>query len=155
MLQLTPMLRTLNPQHVTRRAGLLLGLVCLIGVLGCGGSADLGSVTGTVTLDGKPLDHGTVYFLPEAGHGAEGEIQSDGTYRLGTYGKSDGALVGEHRVGVAVLAKPVWPPNYDNPDRSSKSELSVPAHYGSPQTSGIRYTVQPGSNEYNIELVSK
>ncbi|NLE38063.1 MAG: sulfatase, partial [Pirellulaceae bacterium] len=41
-------------------------------------------VSGQVSIDGKPLPHGCVRFLPEHGRPASAEIQSDGRYTLTT-----------------------------------------------------------------------
>ena len=53
-------------------------------------------VSGVVTLDGQPLEMGSVTFVPQDGsrRPATGRIQSDGSYRLGTYDDDDGALLG-------------------------------------------------------------
>jgi hypothetical protein len=49
-----------------RRRALLL-LFVLAGGVGCPGSAPLGQVDGTVTLDGMPLKEGEVRFIPADG----------------------------------------------------------------------------------------
>ena len=51
----------------------------------------------------SPLTSGTVRFVPDAGRAASGTIESDGTYRLGTYSRSDGALIGTHKVAIDRL----------------------------------------------------
>jgi hypothetical protein len=73
---------------------------------GCGGGA--GSpypVAGTVYLDGqaaKELAGGTVTFNSSELHkSASGEIQPDGTYRLGSLTKDDGAIPGKYEVTVS------------------------------------------------------
>jgi hypothetical protein len=64
-------------------------------------------VHGKVTIDSKPLFQGKVMFAPVAkGHNvnpgkpAWGAIQPDGTFRLTTLEKDDGAIVGDHRVTI-------------------------------------------------------
>src|SRR5262249_7863155 len=44
-------------------------------------------VQGKVTYKGQPVPRGTITFQPDAGQPATGEIQPDGSYRLGTYGQ--------------------------------------------------------------------
>ncbi len=43
---------------------------------------------------------GRVIFYPEAGRSAQADIQADGTFRLTTFERGDGAVLGKHRVTV-------------------------------------------------------
>lgn len=58
------------------------------------------SIEGKVLYQGKPLQFGEVVFYPDRGPPARGNIGSDGTFRLSTYGRNDGAMVGKHRVEI-------------------------------------------------------
>lgn len=49
-----------------------LAMVLLAGVLGCSTGPSMGTVNGTVTLDGKPLADGTINFIPTAEAAAPG-----------------------------------------------------------------------------------
>ena len=70
----------LKPRRVVAASCLAIFLL-----VGCGGSPwPTAPVHGTVTLDGKPLDNGRVTFVPKAGRGASGIIQSDGTFKMET-----------------------------------------------------------------------
>jgi hypothetical protein len=83
-----------------------LVLVCVFS--SCGESPYVvAPVRGKVLLNGKPLPNAGVMFAPiaqgenaNAGKIAVGRIQEDGTYELSTYGKADGAVVGEHWVTI-------------------------------------------------------
>jgi hypothetical protein len=75
----------------------------LLVLMGCGQPHELAPVHGTVTVDDVPLFQGSVVFTPvarpEGGHPgrvAVGRINADGQFRLRTYDKDDGAIVGEH-----------------------------------------------------------
>jgi hypothetical protein len=87
--------------------GLLLGLAATIAFVatGCAGPNDPYPVKGTVFLDGQPateLAGGTVTFdSAELHKSASGEIQADGTYRLGSLRKDDGAIPGTYQVTVS------------------------------------------------------
>ncbi|QDU55507.1 hypothetical protein [Aeoliella mucimassa] len=129
--------------------------VSLLPSLGCGGGPETAKVTGTVLLDGNPLSQGKVIFRPENGKVAEGEIASDGTFRLGTFSDSDGALLGKHKVAVMAYSKANWPPKYDQPDGSVDSGSLIPLFYTSPDSSGLEYDVESGGNDFTIELKSK
>jgi len=87
----------------------LLLFVLLLGcaALGCGQKHDLAPAGGKVTLDGRPLSGGGVVFAPiargnaaEAGKPSYGDIQPDGTFVLGTYDESDGAVIGKHSATI-------------------------------------------------------
>ncbi len=84
-------------------------LFALAGTLaGCNKSPhDVAPVSGTVTIDGQPFTHGKVMFAPlpggdnlHPGKAALGLLQPDGSFVLSTYGKGDGAVVGEHTVTI-------------------------------------------------------
>jgi hypothetical protein len=126
-----------------KRTAMLASLSLL--ALGCGGgSLETAPVTGTVTLDGKPLPHGMVVFSPERGRGATGQIESDGSFTLSTYGNGDGAVVGPHRVAVMCSVDlPNPSPNPDNPDDGmwKRTRSLIPTKYTNSATSGLTFDV--------------
>ena len=135
----------------------LLLLVLLSASIGCGEDSKFGNVHGVVRLEGAPVTKGTVRFVPDAGKGAVGTIQSDGTYILGTRGSKDGASIGKHR--VAIIAYDTA--EVDNGPRPAdvtavnpKVKPLVPQKYMSAGTSGLTFEVKPGDNEANFELKS-
>jgi hypothetical protein len=118
---------------------------------GCGDG--LARVSGQLTLDGQPLGaqpgkvRVSVRFQPESGVGpiAVGLADENGYYTLGT-GSKTGILPGDYLVTCSaseVLTN----------SKALARELTDPK-YGNPKTSGLRYTVQPGKNEFNIPLQS-
>lgn len=141
------------------KAVLALGFAVLL--FGCRGEGlDTERVTGRVLLDGRPLAHGTVTFVPEQGRAATGEIREDGTFRLSTYGRGDGATIGPHKVGVTCTEEVVE-------DRGTGDSLDaglmpaatrslIPRRYTRPDTSGLTFEVEPGkTNEVVLELSSR
>ncbi len=81
--------------------------------VGCGGGVsdapDLASVSGKVTVDGKPTGGLTVEFHPDSHVGTSGPISTgltaaDGTFTLATSTGREGAVVGSHK----VLVKCPW-----------------------------------------------
>lgn len=79
----------------------------LVLVAGCGSSLpETVPVGGRVTWQGEPVTQGTVAFMPvEPAEGplrraAVGRIRPDGSYRLSTFGRFDGALPGQYRVAI-------------------------------------------------------
>ena len=87
---------------------LLLLAACLLAVvsLGCGPRGpSLGQVTGTVTLDGKPLPGVSVTFMPESGGVASGITDASGKYEI-THSDGKGAPVGKNKVAVKTMNAP-------------------------------------------------
>lgn len=124
-----------------------------VAVTGCGES--FATVTGTVTLDGKSVDAGTVTFTPTSGPAIAKEI-INGAYQV------DRVPLGN--AGVSVIG----PPDVKNEaDRGMAQKLGkapppppppatkIPLKYADPATSGLKYTVKRGDNSYKIELSSK
>jgi hypothetical protein len=164
------------------RASLLCALVTLAGC-GKGSSSDVKTeqVEGVVTLDGKPVPGATVTFSPvdeNQGAPATGVTDDSGRYALttiagGRTGKPGaGTAAGEYYVGVVkteIAGSGVTgtnDPNYGknlgkyNPRaRGSKTDSGVkyvvPEKYKVPKKSGIKVTVESGTNDIPIKLQSK
>lgn len=133
----------------------LVCLVVLILLAGCSDSPEKTyPVEGVVTLDGKPLEGGSVLFESiEPGssgrrYTARATIDAEGRYRLSTFGRYDGAVAGRHRAVVL-------------PDQSRMTDdpnaplpITVPIKYSAPETTDLEYEVQPHENAINIDLHS-
>jgi hypothetical protein len=108
--------------------------MALLLAAGCGG-AGLYPVEGQVVFaDGTPLKSGTVVFSSvdqQVLIGARGELK-DGAFRASTYRLNDGAPPGTYTVMVTTPAG---------------RDLTV--------TSGARYTVKAGKNEFLTITVEK
>jgi hypothetical protein len=147
---------------------LLLGMLCL----GCGQGLDLAPVSGRVTLDGKPVTQGEVTFIPEDGPSAFGSIGADGTFRLTTLNKDDGALVGRHKVlilSTQVTGGSVAPTSFEQEMEWAKQGVAsdgkvlipgkttwlVPEKYSRPDASDLTAEVKSGDNTLNSDLVGQ
>jgi hypothetical protein len=107
-------------------------------------------LTGVVSLDGKPLESGSVLFMPTRGRAAIGIIQPDGTYSLTTYHDNDGAIVGSHTVTVS--------PYIAQTEENAEVTLPTPSgvHTVTRRFSGIAVSVESGKvNQIPIALDSK
>lgn len=135
---------TVQPQ----RASVLLGVSALVVACGCGqGSHELETapVTGRVVMNGEPVTSGYIYTSPRRGRLATGKIDAGGTFSLGTYGKSDGAVIGEHAVMLAPIPRDEAP--------TPEGAIVPPKKYASASTSGIVIDVPPeGLTDFVIEL---
>ena len=127
----------------------------LISALGCGPTAPfpVATVEGTVTYQGKPLGHGRVAFLPEAGTpgpAAVGVIGPDGSFRIQTAGL-DGAAIGRHLVTVHCRGESIS--KQDQTKRVLQiPPLLIPDKYSNATTSPLFFEVKEGQNEYSIVL---
>jgi hypothetical protein len=119
--------------------------------VGCGGAES--TVTGTVTLDDKPIGPGVIVFAPaeSTSNPSDGAIQADGSYFLRT-SREEGLKAGAYKVGVTVLDQPDVKPG----ERSMEvAKYITPQKYADPSTSGLEYKVEPGDNTIDIELKSE
>ena len=127
------------------RAHVVFGMALAL-LVGCGGP-QVGTVSGTVTLDGRPVGGGTISFVSPSGNVVTASIQSDGTY------VADNVLPGEVLVSVAP------PPPQEDRQAKKQAKRAVsrpsgpwPERYGNPARSGLKCTVQPGANTYEAML---
>jgi hypothetical protein len=139
---------------LTRNAGdqsLYFVIVLIAAYSGCSKSGPaVAPVKGTVLLDGKPMTKGTVITMPAAGRGAKSPIASDGSFQLGTFTKTDGAIVGTHSAAVIAYE----PPPNAGPE-SPYGKLLVPKKYASPESSGLTIDVPPeGKNDVVLNLTT-
>jgi hypothetical protein len=127
--------------------------VIVVALAGCGGPYNA-TVSGVVMLDGSKLNRGTVAYHPVAGGPpAYARIAEDGSYSMRT-GREEGLPSGEYEVTVVA----------NQPPAEKQSKLGGPPPPGKPitppwyrtkQTSGLRFTVESGENEINLELKSQ
>ena len=144
-----------------RSVCLLLTLV----VVACGCSKN-GRTTypagGTVTLDdGSPLPGGWIEFQLEGEHTAptaKALIQPDGTFELGTYTETDGALAGSHRVMVMPPFPKLnmrWEPgDTRGPPAAAQDIPKIELRYQRFETSGLKFdvTAEPSENRFEIRV---
>lgn len=140
-------------------------IVATLMLSGCGGvdkdMPTLAKVTGKVTYKGKPVTNGSVIFTPIAGKGGEtgqlatGQLESDGSFTLTTFNTGDGAILGQHNVTVESSGEDINKLNQPRADGSIAYVLpksAVPKKYLDPTSSPLKYTVEAGSNNFEIEM---
>lgn len=135
---------------------LVLGVLLLTGCGGGGLNVPTGTVSGTVTMGGKPLTDATITFIGETnGDTASGVLQSDGTYSL-KYGSGFGVPAGDYRVVVVAGAAASSGPT--NPEDLMKTvkvpqvvKSPIPDKYRDPKTSALVAVVKEGTNP-NIDF---
>jgi hypothetical protein len=132
----------------------LLLLAGFLSVAGCGNG--LAKVSGTVSIDGKPVKGGPqmsalVNFVQENGRGTSsvGTIDESGHYTL-RKGSQEGIEPGSYLVSISV--QKVTPPA--TREGLPQATLLSPAKYADITKSGLRKEVQPGSNTLDFDLSS-
>jgi hypothetical protein len=138
------------PSSFSLRRAVAIGLASLfLLAIGCG-KAHESSISGTVTLDGKPLTTGVVSFYPlKGGPMAYGNIQSNGAYKIVT-GGTRGLPSGEYRVAVVANETAA-----NTPGVEMMGKRITPEKYATPEKSGLKFNVQPGGNRFDISLQSQ
>lgn len=131
---------------LSRWAGACTALAICFSFSGCGNG--LAQVSGQVTLDGQPLHGGkgdtrvTVQLQPADGVGANaiGLADENGNYKIATASQA-GVRPGDYFVSCSVSTLGVGGPVAD-------------PKFANAKTSGLKLSVQPGKNEFNIPLQS-
>jgi hypothetical protein len=151
--------------------------VLTLAAAGCADKYAPVSVSGVVTLEGKPVEGATVYFYAVGdahdGRPAHGTTDKDGAFRLSTLGDGDGALRRNYKV-VVVKYVPTLP-NLKIPDfpdtlegRNARSDFmylnfeakgiqpfknALPGKYGDSNTTPLTCNVT-GRTTVKFELTS-
>ena len=136
----------------TTQLYMLIGIVGLLGIVGCGNKHGTVPVSGTVTVnDQPPPGEGRVTFtVVEPAEGfpnrpAMAKFDESGEYSATTYDEGDGLLPGHYTIAVECYETP---PNMDG--KPVKSYIDE--KYLTGQTSGFEITVEPGSKPIQLNL---
>jgi hypothetical protein len=138
--------------RLTRTCGGLVVIAgSLIGIVGCGGAYDA-SVAGSVTLDGNAVPRGTITFAPVNG-GPAGYARIDGGKYTVYTGREEGLPAGDYDVTVISNEAAAAQANA-NGGPPPPGKAITPAWYRAKDTSGLKFTVKPGSNSIDLPLNS-
>lgn len=135
---------------------LLAGLIASL--IGCSHPPhDVAPVSGTVTVDGRPLTRGKIMFAPlpsgdnqHPGKVAIGVLQPDGSFTLSTYGSGDGAVVGEH--SVTVMDGPSSVANSGAAEAAGATRPPIPA-FERIRAPGKYRVVAGQENHFDIQIM--
>jgi len=144
------MLRRSVPLRVLQSFVSLLAALSLSA--GCGsGGPEIASVSGRVTMDGKPLPDATVLFVPENGRPAGGRTDADGRYSLNFTEGRLGAIPGKSSVRITTQREAEQDEN-GKVVRPAATE-SIAMEYNAAST--LSFTVEPKKkNVANFDLKS-
>ncbi len=164
-----------------------LCLLCLLlaafaGCPGSGTGVDTVAVTGTVTLDGQPVEGANVAFAPKSADGkaAAGATDASGRFTLTTIEAGDGAVPGSYGVTITKAAGQVSAPAEDpramggqmtpeqieaatkaaeaamSGEAQAPVESAIPEKYASADTSGFTAEVKAGGdNDFKFEMTGQ
>lgn len=118
--------------------------------------------SGTVTLDGKPLEGAAVMFFStgnSAGSDSMGSTDSAGKYSLSLVHGGSGAPPGNYKVIVSHMAGPGGKPIQRGigapPPIDQGAVESLPARYSNMNETSLNAVIPEGGGEFNFELKSK
>jgi len=120
--------------------------VCLFAA-GCGEKGpNTATITGTITLDGRPTASIDVMYEPEMGRPGYGYTDESGQYKIRFTQNSDGCIPGKNRVTLRAYTIPgdhrtQFLPKRYNEDANDNPDLHV--------------DVKPGPNVFNFDVLSK
>ena len=143
----------MKSQRFPRTAATAIFTPMLLAVLaGCGASG-LNPVDGKVVWsDGSPaadLAGSIVSFdLPEKGIGANGQIQSDGSFQLTTSEPGDGAMAGDYKVRIIEVGRKAKAGGEGGEMAPGKIDI----RYADPSTTDLVATVKPGKNQITLTV---
>jgi hypothetical protein len=119
-------------------------------LVGCSSGPRSWPVKGRVVFsDRSPVASGVVEFAPVGGGpAARGKIDENGRFVLST-GTRPGAAAGEYQVAVVQLVVADGAAAHVS---GHKAAHVVPAKYGRFESSGLKFVVQPESNDLEIVI---
>jgi hypothetical protein len=125
-----------------------LGVCLVLGLSGCNREnlPGLGRVSGTVTMDGKPVPNATIVFesVAEKSGASVGLTDASGKYELYYSRGNKGATQGEHVVRINTFS--------DAGEGGTLQRETVPSKYN--VESELKSVVKGGTNVANFELKS-
>lgn len=107
-------------------------------------------VTGSISLEGEPLSHGTIYLVPEeaTGQPASGIIDQ-GRFVVNTTVSAPGVVAGNYR--IRIESREILEADESNPLPKVGPSL-IPEKYTDINTSELEVDVVHGMSELNLEL---
>lgn len=141
-------------RHTPRCIALTLLGIALALTMGCGDKGS-GVISGKVTVDGKPVTHGSIVFMSQVGKKdafTAGIIEGEYT--------TEPIPVGATKIYIVSREVPPGGPGGGGNDlqksapKASPKVVIVPDKYGSAETSGLTYDVIKGEQKKDFELSS-
>lgn len=119
-----------------------IAMPVVVALVGC--RPRLGEVSGTVTVDGSPLDYGIVNFVSPGGAASAPVLA--GKFEAG------GVPVGAVRIAVRALPRPVVA---EPAAEGARPYAPLPERYLSSEQSGLSLDVKGGRQRHDISISAK
>lgn len=142
----------------------LIGVICVL--TGCGPS--VGEVSGVVTFEGQPVPGGLITFRPgdSSQNSVAYELERDGRFKVELPIGEVSVCIDNRQFEPQPALQPAVPPGLSLPPEVVKSMqestkesarvsdrwMKLPEKYYAIETSGIKFTVQGGAQEENIQF---
>ncbi len=121
----------------------LFSLTSVVLISGCGdGRPTRVPVSGRVTIDGEPLTHGFIRFIPTGSRMSVGQLDDQGRFQLSCFEGGDGAVLGEHR--IVILSQ--------EPLGQTQIKWHAPRKYTAASSSGLTEIIEGPTDSIEIEL---
>lgn len=116
--------------------------------IGCGPKKEIGNVSGSVKLDGQPLNEQAkvvIHFQNETtGQGNGAFLNPDGSFKVNSL------EVGNYMIAITADIVPAM-----EPDDPLPVKTNIPERYSDCYTSDLKFNVLKGENTFDIELTKK
>ena len=149
-------------------------LVVLVALVGCSRAPtrdgpELVKVTGTITLDGEPVEGAHIRFSPEAGGSAAYAVSDRrGRYELRTFDPGDGAIPGKYGISAtkevtepgmefdSQAAMEAYVKEHGERPSRGKAVNALPDKYATMDTSELTADITVAKkNHFDLELKSE
>jgi hypothetical protein len=162
-----PLLGVLSVRNAVFSLLAIMTTTSIVAIAGCGSGDEWTAkrpkvyrASGTVKLDGKPLEGATVVYHSQSHNvSAQGVTDKDGKYRLTTFDEGDGAADGKHKVVVTKRKYEEMKTKYNSPEENAVALIPkelLHKRYSQPDTTPLEVEVKSsGSNDSVVEIDSK
>ena len=123
-------------------------LTALLLSIGCGdGKGTRYPTSGVVSVDGVPLEFGSLVFMPVKEGDAKtrpgsASLSEGGTYNVSSYKHNDGLLKGKYEVMISAI----------EPINDASQRWHAPPKYANTETSGLVVEISEANDELIFEL---
>lgn len=121
---------------------LLSTALVAVAFAGCDSRPERVPVSGTVTIDGEPVEHGTIMVIPAEMRPAYGTLGPGGKFTLTTFEANDGVAPGTHKVTVVAT----------EPQGANAQKWHAPQKYSDPLETDVTVTVDGPTEDLKVEL---
>ncbi len=133
-------------------------LLTTVAIIGCGGGGDdlpdVVPVSGTVTLNGEPLQGASVTFMG-TGRPCYGATDENGKYTIKDLNGREGCPTGKYKVVISKYAKPDGSPLEEGPEGGAEGVEHLPPQYSSDEKTTLTADVPEGGKTIDFKLEFK